>query len=525
GAEYDATGFLRMDDYFFLHFYLSNYPETTIIEPNVTAECHLVKPSVVEGFNGWQLVDSYTDVPSSSRAYTFTLKKHPENVSQASWTDLYVYRWRKPAKPDEEADAPRTRALVGAVPVTSVGKTNTAETSAKESGTTKTARPVTEAAAGRTKAPAGSGVERGTASVGGPVKAQSGARKVAPGVRVVEPVGKGQAIRDVRITLVEEVNRTGEVPKYDERREREWKNIRADYTDADEFDGNGFALLDKHVGNAGNGYFMVKACYEWEGAPSCATGVIDFSAPDNPGGYRPPVEHESPRGEGYLERQMAEKEGLLVNPDPLQRGSLERLTQKYNRKQAGREGVSNIKALPMWAVASVKNVATWGVMDLEADSVFPADRIITRGELVAGLVRLFDLESKAAAPSRDVGASHRYRSEIATAVELGIVETSGGAFAADQPLSREEASKVVYRGLRTVLGAKQLDAAAAKTVTYKDAGEVSAGARPAVMRLSSLGLFDAFTAGGSFKPGEGMTMAQAASVLDRIAQNLILGQR
>lgn len=77
------------------------------------------------------------------------------------------------------------------------------------------------------------------------------------------------------------------------------------------------------------------------------------------------------------------------------------------------------------------------------------------------------------------------------------------------------------QALFRMFGAEKLKKSAAKTVTYKDAGRISAGARSMVSLMAGIGLFNGFADSGSFSPGEGMTVGQAAVMTENVIVDLI----
>ena len=147
---------------------------------------------------------------------------------------------------------------------------------------------------------------------------------------------------------------------------------------------------------------------------------------------------------------------------------------------------------------------------------------MTRGQLVTMLYRIsgeaVSEQELAALPFQDVKSGRYYTEATAWAYARGIVKGyETGAFLPERQVSRQEMSQMVYGYLsyRRVL----LPDGTSAVQQYRDAGQIAPWALEAVGQMTAGGLLQGDKT-GTFRPLDGSTRAQAATVLMRVADLL-----
>ncbi|MBD2843899.1 S-layer homology domain-containing protein [Paenibacillus sp. IB182496] len=140
------------------------------------------------------------------------------------------------------------------------------------------------------------------------------------------------------------------------------------------------------------------------------------------------------------------------------------------------------------------------------DGRFGPERIVTRAELAAMLSRLLgEVELRPEVDYRDLSGEHWAAGYIADMQALGLMQGyPDGSFRPDQTISRAELATVASRLL-------PVDAAAGVAVP----DTTGHWAYEAIGRIVAAGLMQGY-AGGEFRPDQGLTRAEAVTVLNRL---------
>lgn len=175
-----------------------------------------------------------------------------------------------------------------------------------------------------------------------------------------------------------------------------------------------------------------------------------------------------------------------------------------------------------WYYDEVDRATSAGYMQGMGDGRFYPDRNVTRGQLVTMLYRIsgeaVSEQELAALPFQDVKSGRYYTEATAWAYARGIVKGyETGAFLPERQVSRQEMSQMVYGYLsyRRVL----LPDGTSAVQQYRDAGQIAPWALEAVGQMTAGGLLQGDKT-GTFRPLDGSTRAQAATVLMRVADLL-----
>jgi hypothetical protein len=166
-----------------------------------------------------------------------------------------------------------------------------------------------------------------------------------------------------------------------------------------------------------------------------------------------------------------------------------------------------------WAVEAVELLAGAGVIDGVDGKYFQPDRSITRAELTSILVKALRLPAASGQTAfTDVPAQEWYAGSIAAATQAGLVKGyDNGTFRPDGMVTREELATVLARGLN-------LTPPTGASITFSDAGEVSAWAKESLTALAATGLVQGYP-DGTFQPRGMVTRAECAVFVYRALIN------
>gem|GEM_PF-84893 len=171
-----------------------------------------------------------------------------------------------------------------------------------------------------------------------------------------------------------------------------------------------------------------------------------------------------------------------------------------------------------WAGEAIKDMAALHVITGLPDGTFSPDRGVTRGELVALLVRLLRLPAGEGAAFADVKADDWYADEVAAAVKAGIVRGSGsGNFNPNAAVTREEMAVMLVNAYRAAGGGS--GAASAPTPQFGDGGEISAWAAESIDAAVRAGLLRG-SGNNKFNPGKPTTRAESAQLMVNLLEAL-----
>ncbi|MCR4436407.1 MAG: S-layer homology domain-containing protein [Clostridiales bacterium] len=143
------------------------------------------------------------------------------------------------------------------------------------------------------------------------------------------------------------------------------------------------------------------------------------------------------------------------------------------------------------------------------------DYPVTRAEMVALLDSVFNFTDKNYVAFSDVPAGSKYADAIYKAVTAGIIKGyDDGTFRPDAFISRQETAVLLYKAFD--LKVKDKNAAE----KYSDYDSLTSWSRDAVSALSENG-YVTEKAGNRFAPSESITLAEAVTLIDRIAGQII----
>jgi len=174
-----------------------------------------------------------------------------------------------------------------------------------------------------------------------------------------------------------------------------------------------------------------------------------------------------------------------------------------------------------WAKSYVESMANKLIAQGYEDGSFGPDRSITRAEFATLVVRALGLSSKSATASfKDVKASDWYANAVAVAAQAGIVKGyEDGTFQANKVITREELAAMVVRasafaGTDLSISASEVASALA---AFSDAdGIVWANAE--IASAAKAGIVNGFE-DGTFGATKTATRAEASTMLQRFLTN------
>lgn len=164
-----------------------------------------------------------------------------------------------------------------------------------------------------------------------------------------------------------------------------------------------------------------------------------------------------------------------------------------------------------WAQAEITQMVEQGVIKGMTEDSFAPDRDITRAEFTALIVRAFGLGTAEYREAfADVTGDAWYGGELQAAFDAGLVSGSDGQFRPDDPVSREEAIKILVGAVEKTSGAVQ----PAQT-DFADSADVSGWAVPYVGKAVALGMVQGDES-NNLNPHDTATRAQAAVMIARV---------
>jgi len=174
-----------------------------------------------------------------------------------------------------------------------------------------------------------------------------------------------------------------------------------------------------------------------------------------------------------------------------------------------------------WAQRDIELLASKLIIQGVSGSLFAPDSRITRAEFTALLVRALGIgveDNIEKMTFQDVRREQWYASAIEAAVSAGLVNGSGGRFAPDAPITREEMAVMVANAL-SVAGRSGVDASRAESLLHKfsDRSDISSWATLAVAQAVEAGIIDGYTS-DTMAPSAYATRAEAAVMLKRLLQ-------
>ncbi|QHW29527.1 hypothetical protein GZH47_00875 [Paenibacillus rhizovicinus] len=172
-----------------------------------------------------------------------------------------------------------------------------------------------------------------------------------------------------------------------------------------------------------------------------------------------------------------------------------------------------------WAAKEIEALAARGIVEGTSATAFNPKTAISRGEFLAQLIRLLELDAAFKDSFADVPTSSPYYQELGIARALGIVEGVGGnKFLPETQISREDMAVILKRALDRIPG--KLPLVQAKAIdAFKDGAKIAAYARDGVAYMLSVGLLQG-NGDDTLNPKGSLTRAEAATILYRIYTQL-----
>ncbi|WP_458413569.1 glycosyl hydrolase family 18 protein [Schinkia sp. CFF1] len=165
-----------------------------------------------------------------------------------------------------------------------------------------------------------------------------------------------------------------------------------------------------------------------------------------------------------------------------------------------------------WAKDDIISIYNKGWMRGVKTNTFAPDKSLTRAEAAAILVRALDLKplQPMTQPFGDVEQNHWANYDIIVANQQGLMKgKEKGRFAPDDKVTREEMAAILDR----VIGVSP--ALVSEATNFKDV-KSSRWSYEAIQNMNKQGIFGGFN-DQTFRPTDGMTRAQMASILNRTA--------
>lgn len=170
-----------------------------------------------------------------------------------------------------------------------------------------------------------------------------------------------------------------------------------------------------------------------------------------------------------------------------------------------------------WAAAAINNMVNKGVIKGYEDGTFRPSASITRGEFATLLARVFELDvTEVTNPFTDVKADVWYTDGVLALYKAGIAAgRPDGTFGVDLPITNEEISTMLYRGI--TLQQINLETNNKANGTFTDSASISGYAKEAVEGLAKMGIING-RPDGSFGPKSSTSRAQVAVMLERVME-------
>ncbi|MED5019602.1 endo-1,4-beta-xylanase [Paenibacillus chibensis] len=168
-----------------------------------------------------------------------------------------------------------------------------------------------------------------------------------------------------------------------------------------------------------------------------------------------------------------------------------------------------------WAEQAIDTIAARDVIQGTAEGLFSPEAPVTRADFVALLVRSLELKGTGITQATffDVDQATYYNSELATALELGLVTGyDGHTFKPGSPISRQDMMVMTARALAAA--GKPVSGSGEALDAYSDAASISAYAKDSASALVQSGIV--IGDHGKIAPNDTLTRAEAAVILYRI---------
>ncbi|MDQ0871751.1 hypothetical protein QFZ77_000410 [Paenibacillus sp. V4I3] len=169
-----------------------------------------------------------------------------------------------------------------------------------------------------------------------------------------------------------------------------------------------------------------------------------------------------------------------------------------------------------WAEDAINEWIGNGLISGYADQTFQPDKVITRAEFISLVNKALGYPHKDDQTFKDVSQEKWFYNDVAKAKYAGYISGfDDGTFRPDQPISREQAAKIIYQlmQLKDVLPKSD-------TRTFHDEQQMSDWSKPYIKAVASEGYLNGYP-DQSFRPQKSITRAEAVVMLDNAVGQLI----
>lgn len=168
-----------------------------------------------------------------------------------------------------------------------------------------------------------------------------------------------------------------------------------------------------------------------------------------------------------------------------------------------------------WGRSIIEQLAAKGIIAGTSATTFSPDAGLTRAEAVALIVRSIGLQGEVSDKFTDVPSGEWYAKSVGAAVKAGIVNgVAVNKFAPDDPVDRNQASKMIYNALKY----KNKAPSGGTPIQFKDAAQIEPWAKAEVDALSAAGLMVGDGA-GHLEPVKVTTRAEAAALIYKMSKH------
>lgn len=173
-----------------------------------------------------------------------------------------------------------------------------------------------------------------------------------------------------------------------------------------------------------------------------------------------------------------------------------------------------------WYYENIKKSVEDGLFKGTSETEFSPNETITRGMFITVLARYDgDNNSNYETLFTDVPRDSYYANAVSWAVANGIADSvSDGGFAPNQTITRQDMAVILNNYIRKVQKSI-LKGNTIEVKKYNDQADISPVAEEAINTLSTLGIIQGFD-DGTYKPNNGVTRAEAATIMQRLTNIL-----
>lgn len=168
-----------------------------------------------------------------------------------------------------------------------------------------------------------------------------------------------------------------------------------------------------------------------------------------------------------------------------------------------------------WAKEEINEWVSNGLISGYADQTFQPNKVITRAEYISLVNKAFGYFHQAEQTFTDVPAGKWFYNDVAKAKYNGYISGfEDGTFRPDQPISREQAAKIIYQLMLLDEGTEVRN-----TRTFQDEQQMSGWSKPYIKAVASKGYLKGYP-DESFRPQKSITRAEAVVMLDKAVGHL-----